>query len=191
MTTLFTGESDGADMVWTDLAMEQGMDIRVIRPSSMNKSEYESAWVMVLHANKTLQRHLDNLNSYQRSCIARNYYQIQEATSVYAVGFLDAEDRIQGGTAWACQMFLDKIPNTAFAESVSTHLYFLDQNMGNWFECKTSGNGIREFVWLDLMEASPPPPSGKWAGIGTRDLWDESHTAMWLLMSGGHCSKPK
>ena len=125
-------------------------------------------------AAKQLQRWVSS-NTYVRSLLQRNYFQIRNCDSVYAVGkFSDRTDersdsvKIDGGTAWACQMFYNKMTQSAEkGKETLIPLYFFSQTDKAWFRCKQGEDSSVQWV---KMETKPPPPAGRYAGIGSREI---------------------
>ena len=120
-------------------------------------------------ANKKLERSLSG-NAYVMNLLRRNYFQIKSVSSVYAVGdFLDSGKkdsvRVSGGTAWACQMFIDKMVDEDKEDIHKVGLFFFSQKDGSWFQCSLT----KDQVSWDKID-KPPKPKGKYAGIGTREL---------------------
>ncbi len=107
-------------------------------------------------------------DKFVKSLIQRNFYQITESSSVYAVSTIQ-DDLVQGGTAWAVQMFLDRT-------DIETHAcYVFDQNTSSWFSWSDETQ-----YWTAIEK--PPTPQGIWAGIGTRDLTTEGKNAIRELL---------
>lgn len=106
--------------------------------------------------------------SFGNKLILRNYYQVKNATSVYAIGYLSKKRtklkalNIMGGTFWACQMFCVKY---SLYGTRLIPLYFFDQTSKKWYQCAKS-NFL--FQWVDLPKV--PVPTGKYASIGSRKL---------------------
>ena len=96
----------------------------------LTEEELTEADEYLKEANVTLKRRLNFHNDYVINLLRRNWYQVKYAESVYVVGSLndkaiiydpqeghdqkyhltnDRKDRmgINGGTAWACQLYLD------------------------------------------------------------------------------------
>lgn len=122
-------------------------------------------------ANSALERRLPYQKRGTINLLRRNYFQARDTGSIYAVaGFSrDPSDDlfsgfqprmtckdISGGSAWACQMFVDR-----FAPGTPLPLYLFDQVGGQWYEWKGAF-----FARMPM----PPIPQGIWTGIGTRDL---------------------
>lgn len=107
-------------------------------------------------ANLTLGRALPFHKAWIINLLRRNYFQIKDTQSVYAVTHFK-DGKVDGGTAWAVQMFIDRHP-----PGTPLPLYVFDQFVERWFVW----NGTR----FEEMDAPPPEPSGVWTGIGARAL---------------------
>lgn len=142
-------------------------------------------------ANLTLKRRLD-FNKKYIGLLQRNWYQVKYADSVYAVGKLndkaviydprkghntkyhitnDRKDRmgVEGGTAWACQMYLDRFRREV--SGMNFLLVFYDQiKKGVYVYMAAHG------CWMPIQYAPTGPvlerPGGVYAAIGSRDLKD-------------------
>jgi hypothetical protein len=118
------------------------------------QDDLDAALPHLVVANRTLGRKVPR-SGYVSNLLKRNYYQIVDADSLYAITAIDAFGLPTGGTAWAVQMFLDMGKRPA---------YLLDTVTMAWHE--RIGD-----AW-ERMDGFPPEPSGRWAGIGTRKLPD-------------------
>jgi hypothetical protein len=105
-------------------------------------------------ANETLGRKWPARNAFTASLLRRNYYQVCEAQSLYAVAAIDEAGIVTGGTSWAVQMFLDR-----FEDDIRP-AYVYDQEVGGWFQWDCGWEAI----------TAPPVPTGVYAGIGSRAL---------------------
>ena len=75
--------------------------------------------------------------------------------------------KIAGGTAWACQMFVDRwLYTTNKIQEIP--LFFFDQRSMTWYTWSGQWNPILK----------PPRPHGVYAGIGTRNLSSEGQAAI-------------
>lgn len=101
-----------------------------------------------------------------KNLLRRNYYQIAWAESVYAVSTI-TNGKVDGGTGWAVQMYLDRHAKLALLEPLP--LFVFDQSQGVWYQYIGG--------WKALTGA-PSKPQGIWAGIGTRDLNDAGKWAI-------------
>ena len=106
-------------------------------------------------ANQVLKRSFPARWPSTNSLLRRNWYQVKDSERVYAVSTIK-DGIVQGGTAWAVQMFIDRFDGEA------CEAYVFDQVVGSWFKW----NGAK---W-QIMNNDPPTPKGVWTGIGTRKL---------------------
>lgn len=104
-------------------------------------------------ANKTLQRKVPEVGTYVYNLLARNAFQVIVTERVYALAKIVAPDQIDGGTAWATQMFIDN------SESPEIYVYNLLDNKPYIYD-------VNEKIYKEV--SSVPFPHGKWTGIGSR-----------------------
>lgn len=127
----------------------------------------EIADTYLQRANNTLKRYLPN-KKYKRDTLRRNYYQIKWTNAVYAIGNWEKEPRnnkIEGGTAWACEMYLNEIQKNVKQES---RLYFFEQDEMHWYHAEVQKDRI---LWNRI--GAPPSPKGHYTAIGTGFLSEE------------------
>lgn len=113
----------------------------------------------LIRANATLKRTFPSGSDYTNNLLRRNYWQIRDTQSVYAVAGIDAKGGIIGGTAWAIQMFIDRY------DGKTCPVYVFDQERDQWFTWTGS--------WTPL-DGDPPEPEGVWTGIGTSKHFQEN-----------------
>lgn len=176
-----SGGAEGADVVWGAAAEAVGHEIV---HWSFNGHKADTEWYLcelntdqlrvadpfLELANKSIHRRWPSSNIMVNNLLRRNFYQIYWSDSVYAVSSFTNDTsvlKISGGTAWACQMFVDRWLYTT-PHLTSIPLYFFDQISKNWYTWTGQWNMI------DL----PPRPSGVYAGIGSRKLTDEGRQAI-------------
>jgi len=116
-------------------------------------------------ANKTLKRHLSYNKPWIINLLRRNYFQVGNSQSCYAVSGIK-NGMVEGGTAWATQMYLD-------LHKDKPECYVFCQITNQWHAYVDS-----QWVVID----APPSPSGVWAGIGSRDLTKAGKDAIRKLM---------
>jgi hypothetical protein len=87
------------------------------------------------------------------------------------VAKLDSKGRLDGGTAWAFQMFIDR------HEGAACPAYVFDQSQDTWL----TWDGTR---WIGIAVDDVPMPTGVWAGIGCRkrNLMQNGKNAIRRLM---------
>ena len=129
-------------------------------------------------------------DEYIGNLLRRNWFQVKDANSVYAVGYLDpkkaiiydpmeghdrnyhiTKDRkdrmgVKGGTGWACQMYLDRYRRSC--GDMQFNLIFYDQSTRNIYRyTPDTGNWI---IINDAITILSMKPEGVYAAIGSRDL---------------------
>lgn len=114
-------------------------------------------------ANKVLNRTFPTKSEHTNNLLRRNFWQIKDTDCVYAVaGINPADNNVFGGTAWAVTM----------AIMFSKPINIFDQEKGIWFIDSYFQNSV--IHWESLEEATglsiPNKPSGKYTGIGSRNL---------------------
>lgn len=177
----FSGAAEGADQFWGVLALQYGHELihwSFGKHSKKNKfigSEYihilsqdelNCADPYLIKANTKIKRCFPTTSQYVNNLLRRNYFQINNSDSVYAVCNFD-DKGIYGGTAWAIQMFIDM----CYENNTHKPLYILNQIDGLWY---TYSYNDDNWYTTDII----PIPSGKWTGIGSRNISDVSRYKM-------------
>lgn len=181
MNMCLSGGAEGADTVWANLAREYKH--QVVHWSFKKHNIFDQKDVSILDdeklltadsyvvlANKNINRKWPTKSWYVNNLIRRNFYQVNWADSVYAISTLIKDSSllgVKGGTAWACQMYIDRWLHTN-TNLNSCYLYLFDQNQLKWFSWKGS--------WTEIVK--PPTPQGVYAGIGTREINNEGIKAI-------------
>jgi hypothetical protein len=119
-------------------------------------------------ANETLKRRFPGKNPFVNSLLRRNYYQVAWSDACYAVSSIDRNGLVEGGTAWAVQLFLDRFDGGV------CDAFVYDQKTSRWF-CWDGPLG-----WSEIIE--PPTPARVWAGVGSRDLKENGKQAIRSLL---------
>lgn len=104
-------------------------------------------------ANASLGRSVPRFG-YVYNLLARNSYQVYCTERVYTIGELVSPTQLDGGTAWAVQMYLD-LPGD---NKEIYHYDIIDH------KTYTFCNITKQFIETNTV----PKPHGKWTGIGTR-----------------------
>lgn len=109
-------------------------------------------------ANSSLGRSVPRFG-YVYNLLARNSYQVYCTERVYTIGILVSPSQLDGGTAWAVQMYLDQ-------DNPHKEIYHYDI-----IDKKTYSydNSTKQFVEVQ----SVPKPHGRWTGIGTRKATED------------------
>lgn len=164
-----SGGADGADLLWGESCGAAGIPVvhfsfdghRTRAPARqvvrLGPAELAEADPCCRRANRTLGRHYPPGSPFTRNLLRRSHYQVAWSQAVYAVGTLKA-GLVQGGTAWAVQMFIDRQSGAA-RDGEACEAYVFCQDAEAWF------------AWRGAWQpVEPPRPSGVFAGIGTRRL---------------------
>lgn len=180
-----SGGADGADLQWGMMAGRIGHSVihwsfpnhNSKAPSSeiviLDDKSLSEADDYLVRANKSLKRRWPASSLYTSNLLRRNHYQVKWASSLYAVGVMK-NNVVQGGTAWAVQMYIDRFTH-GNEHLDECKLYFFDQSTNKWFFWKAN--------WKE-MDEQPPCPSGIWAGVGSRELTHDGKWAIRNVMGG-------
>jgi hypothetical protein len=153
-----SGGATGADFIWENEALKKGYKIKSYSFEGHNtksknrviltEKELKEGFEQIKSANKLLNRNLNNLISYTKKLISRDWFQAKNADAIYAVGVFDG-DMVAGGTAYcvACAINLNK------------PVYFFEQNEGMWY---IWNNGFEVCEEVTLVD--------NFAGVGTRKI---------------------
>lgn len=129
----------------------------------------------IIRANASLKRKFPASSEYTNNLLRRNYFQAKWCERLYAVSkFGGAETllNVDGGTAWAIQMYADRFLYDRELFD-NCELYMFDQTSSKWFKWKR--------IWQYIEK--PPVPYGVYAGIGSRDLTSAGLAAIKSLYS--------
>ena len=112
-------------------------------------------------ANKTLERNINNASPYVRSLISRDWFQIRSSDTIFAIGNLQTENTVRGGTGYAVACAVDN--------KKPIYLFEQDDNQWYYYDYESDMFEIYEYV---------PKLTENFAGIGTRDINDNGIRAI-------------
>jgi hypothetical protein len=178
---LLSGGADGADSAFGRAATAAKHDVVHWSFSShktkLRKNLYQltddhltAADPYLLRANKSILRTFPCSSAVVNDLLRRNFYQVRWCDSVYAVSQFKADGsllNIDGGTAWACQMYVDRFIYDQEPMDLC-NLYLFDQGSNRWYKWRR--------VWAEIDQ--PPTPAGIYAGIGSRKLTADGMAAI-------------
>lgn len=172
MNMCLSGGAEGADIAWGIAAENAGHTVvhwsfKGHRSNATNVCVLDDTHLKVADmylelANKSISRKWPTSSNFINNLLRRNFYQIYYSDCVYAVSKFTNDGsllKIEGGTSWACQMYIDRWLHTD-RNIKESRLYFFDQVLEKWFTW--SG------TWTEITQ--PPVPTGVYAGIGSRNL---------------------
>lgn len=172
-----SGGAAGADTLWGQEARSAGhycyhlgfegmkskCEIYKLSEKTLRKADEH-----IIKANKTLKRgDFNQYTEYTKNLLRRNYFQVENSDTVYAVGEIGVVGA-KGGTGWAIQIAAD----------LGKEIYFFDQNFKGWYKY------TEHYCWV-LIETFPKP-CGIYAGIGTRKLTEVGEGAIRSLFLNGN-----
>lgn len=178
---LLSGGAAGADTAFSESAAEHGHTVVnwtfFGHKSKMKTTLYQltedhlkQADEPLIRANKSLLRAFPTKKENTNNLLRRNFFQVRWSESVYAVSRFNQDGSmlgVDGGTAWACQMYVDRFLFDQEPLDLCK-LYFFDQETNTWHSWKR--------IWTAIEK--PPMPSGIYAGIGSRDLTKQGKQAI-------------
>lgn len=164
MNVCLSGGATGADLAWGRAARAKGH--RVIHFSFarhdtdapaderriLDDAELRAADPHLAGAAKALGRPWPPRAG--RNLLRRDWHQVKDSERVYAVASFRKDGQVEGGTAWAVALFLDR------HHGRTCELYLFDQDRAQWLRWDRG--------WRPIDR--PPVPRGRWTGIGTRNL---------------------
>lgn len=177
MNICYSGGAIGADRAWGEAALKAGHDLvhfifdeHEYRGSEhtriLTQDELLIADPHLMNANQILKRKFPTKSQNTNSLLRRNFWQIKDSDSVYAITGIDEATGIPiGGTAWAIVMFMQRYTD-------NDKIYIFDQFEDQWF--KLNPLQIGQSVWDKISPDDVPTPTGKWTGIGTRIYFNDS-----------------
>jgi hypothetical protein len=189
VSVCFSGGAKGADSKWGIEAAKHGHSVmhftfagyRSDVPNDtiiqLTNEELSEADQYLQTSNLALQRRIPT-DSYKLNLLRRNYYQIVHSQTLYAVSDIKNQ-QVQGGTAWAVQMFI----NRRLSQPGSVPAYVFDQKLDKWFRYH------HIMKWIETTDV--PKPSGLYTGIGARNLTDMGAKAIEDLYHGSDISERK
>jgi hypothetical protein len=159
----FSGGAVGADLMWGKVAQAMGHTVihwsfarhrSNAKPENLFPIPQDDLCIAdrdLFKVAKVLHRSFPQHKYTVANLLRRNWFQIRWSDALYAVGKFQSSGQVDGGTAWAVELFRLKYPTRP--------LYFFNQENKRWYQ--------RLDEWAEVQ---PPRPFGWYAGIGTRDL---------------------
>ena len=171
-----SGGAPGADMTWevegnyygikTIAYSFQGHTQKGKNPRILTITELEEGYQHVLEANKSLKRRPEYTPRYIKGLLSRNWFQIKNSETVFAVGkFMIDHKLVSGGTGWAVQMAIDNKKPT----------FVFDQDNNKWNKFNYEKN---EFEAIDYI----PKLTENFAGVGTREINENGVNAIQTIL---------
>lgn len=176
MNTCHSGGAMGADLAWGHYANLKNHKVvhysfqghRTNAPKDqvvvLTHEQLKVADSYLEETNKTLKRTVPYSKPWILNLLRRNYYQINNSSSLYAIGTLK-NNQVEGGTAWAVIMFQNMKPNQP--------CFLFEQNLNYWLSFENN-------QWNKINK--PITPENNWTGIGSRKLFENGLNAIKELL---------
>lgn len=156
---LISGGAQGADQLFEKCAKNVGHTCIIYTSGDVkNKEQYD---IFLNYINSYLKRKYPSKNEYINGLLRRDVLVGLEAEVIYAVGTLDDNLKINGGTAWASYTFINKYKFGVIP------FYLFEQNKNTWYQVQLK-NGQIHFNPIEHILRIPQ--NIKYAGIGTRHI---------------------
>lgn len=158
----FSGGAEGADYVFEKECNR--FKIKVIAYSFLghhsnsknqkilNVHELDGGWQHILIANKSLNRNLNQISFYAKCLLSRNWYQVRDSDLICAIGTINSNEKVDGGTGWAVQMGIDN----------NKEIFVFDQSNDYWH--------VYDYESNRFVESDSPVLPTNFTGIGTRKI---------------------
>ncbi len=168
-----SGGADGADLQWGLQAgkanhfvihwsfnghRSQAPEQELVR---LTQEQLALADDAVKRANVSLKRRWPSSNIFTNNLLRRNWYQVKDTQSLYAVSEFSWDKGVAGGTAWAVQMYLDRFLIDG-EPMEKCKVFVLDKNTLHWH----TWDGTK---WVQML-SRPAKPTGIWTGVGSREI---------------------
>lgn len=173
--TCHSGGCPGSDMTWEVEGNYYGVKTIAYSFSGhtqqgknrqiLSVEELEEGFRHVLEANKVLKRRPEYTPKYIKNLLSRNWYQITNSNSVFAIGKFIDKKRVNGGTGWAVQMAIDNNKPT----------FVFDQIHNRWNKFNYDK---QEFEVIDYV----PKLTENFAGVGTREINENGVNAIQTIL---------
>ena len=99
-----------------------------------------------------------------KNLISRDWYQVKNSDTIFAIGSLQTENIVLGGTGWATQLAIDN----------KKTVYLFEQNYNQWYYYDYESNKFEIFENI-------PTLTENFAGIGTRNINNDGINAILSL----------
>jgi hypothetical protein len=159
----YTGGAIGADTIFEIESIKKGFDVIAYSFKDHNTtsehkfilSEYQlkEGYEHIKKANLKLNRNIINISKYVKNLLSRDWFQVKSSDAIYAIGILETESIVCGGTGYAIQLAIDE----------KKPIYFFDQSVNYWHYYDYDTNKFE--IFEDI-----PTLTHKFAGIGTRKI---------------------
>lgn len=167
----YSGGAKGSDTIFELESIKKGFKVVAFSFNNHN-TKSKNRFILSEHqlkygfkhiekANKRLNRNIYNTSKYVRNLISRDWFQVDLSDTIFAVGTLESESSVNGGTGYAVACAIDE----------KKPVYLFEQNDNQWYYYD---------YYTEIFEIYEDVPklTNKFAGIGTRDINDNGLNAI-------------
>jgi hypothetical protein len=169
--TCFSGGAQGSDTIFELESIKHGFKVfaysfkdhntKSSNTFILSPNQLKEGFKHIEIANKILNRNIFNITSYVKNLISRDWFQVKSSESIFAVGILQTENIVRGGTGYAVQLAVDN----------RKPIYLFEQNDNQWYYYDYESNRFEIYEEI-------PKLTEKFAGIGTREINDNGINAI-------------
>jgi len=166
-----SGGCPGSDMFWEDEGNKYGVTTIAYsfyghtqkgkNRKILERPELDEGFEHVKIASMGIGRNPNPRWPYVKNLISRNWFQVKNAESVFAIGKFINKKIVSGGTGWAVQMGVDN----------KKPVFFFDQPTNTWNKFNYEKG---EFEVIDYI----PKLTENFTGVGTRELEESGMNAI-------------
>lgn len=169
--TCFSGGAAGSDTIFELESIKNGFKVVAYsfeghNTKSKNRhilsdEEISEGFKHIKIANKRLNRNIYKISPYVKKLISRDWFQVNSSDTIFAIGTLQTESIVNGGTGYAVSSAIDN----------KKSVYVFEQNENQWYYFDYESNRFEIYENI-------PTLTKKFAGIGTRDINDNGVKAI-------------
>ncbi len=171
---LVSGGAKGADTLFEELSENLGHKITIYKSEDISNVEILDKWLV--HVNqKYLGRMYPTSSVSTNNLLRRNVKIALDADVMYAIGYISSDGIIEGGTAWACYIFIEKCMNIVGSKGlcdmwIQIPFHLFDQNKGVWYNSEIFQRKINFRLSVSIPKIKDISGCLKYGGIGSRNL---------------------
>src|ERR1035437_9310106 len=139
----FSGGAVGSDSIFSKFSIKHGFKVvdfsfeghttKSENRYILSKNQLKEGFEHIKIANERLGRNIKNAQPYVRNLISRDWFQVKNADAIFAIGLLQGEDCVAGGTGYACACCIDNNKPIFLFEQSYNQWYYYDYE-SNRFE---------------------------------------------------------
>jgi len=174
--TCYSGGASGSDYIFESESIKhdfkvvaysfEGHNTKSANTFILTPNQIKEGFKHVEIANKILNRNIYNTSSYVKNLISRDWFQVKSSDTIFAIGNLQTENTVRGGTGYAVQLAVDN----------KKPIYLFEQNDNQWYYYDYESNKFEIYEDVPIL-------TEKFAGIGTREINDNGIKAIKKLLN--------